>query len=107
PPGSIRLSGVQTHRRSLASDARALRSPKPSTLRPAGLRSEIKGEASACRRMPEDIHGAGLPVAAAPPATINVFEATTSPGRPPPDARRAATEKGRAMRGLSRFHQAG
>src|SRR3546814_17892068 len=42
----------------------SLRSDSPT--RPAGLRGEIKGEASAARRMPEDIRPEGMPAAPGP-----------------------------------------
>src|SRR3546814_10353559 len=55
----------------------SLRSDRPT--RPAGLRGEIKGEASAARRMPEDIRPEGLPAAPGPSDCAEACNRTIQP----------------------------
>src|SRR3546814_16716278 len=74
----------------------SLRSDRP--VRPAGLRGEIKGEASAARRMPEDIRPEGLPAAPGPSDCAEACNRTIQPqsGEEPNENAPRCGEIGRA-----------
>ncbi len=61
---AFRLAGGPIRARQAPNFPASLQSDRPGV--PAGLRGEIKEEACAARRMPEDIHPEGLPAAPGP-----------------------------------------